>query len=296
MPSPVLRDLTLCTYSTGTVMVREVLEDWFEFLGGQPAGVVFAVTPAANPPSVYAELADEGLIDRTIYLDAGGRSVYEMEIAALRTAVEAAATEWILLAKLDTLPYRKGHEDWLDETIAALRASDCIGLVGSGSMYYDVRPGPGPFVRVRRFTNNFAIIRRADWLAIQDRFVGRDLDGPLLRKPEFAGDMVRIAGEIAVDEYLNENGLFLLARRESRQWSVFHVNVWGDRLRQVRQKYRARAGIAPHLFRGRPHSPYSFTRPWIRYYGHPAPGFFRLAKKYIFYWIHRFASGILCPG
>ena len=27
--------------------------------------------------------------------------------------VEAAPTEWILLIKLDTLPYRSGHDDWL---------------------------------------------------------------------------------------------------------------------------------------------------------------------------------------
>jgi hypothetical protein len=37
-------------------MVREVLEDWFTFLGGKPKQVIFAVSPCDNPPPIYEEL------------------------------------------------------------------------------------------------------------------------------------------------------------------------------------------------------------------------------------------------
>ena len=43
-----LDQITLCTYSTGGEMVREVLEDWLRFLGGRPHRVIFAVSPGAG--------------------------------------------------------------------------------------------------------------------------------------------------------------------------------------------------------------------------------------------------------
>ena len=43
-----LDTISLCTYSNGKVMVREVLEDWLQFLGGRPKQVIFAISPASG--------------------------------------------------------------------------------------------------------------------------------------------------------------------------------------------------------------------------------------------------------
>ena len=43
MSLTILTNLAFCTFSTSRIMVREVLEDWFTFLGGQPKQVIFAV-------------------------------------------------------------------------------------------------------------------------------------------------------------------------------------------------------------------------------------------------------------
>jgi hypothetical protein len=43
MSLTILSNLAFCTFSTSRIMVREVLEDWFTFLGGKPKQVIFAV-------------------------------------------------------------------------------------------------------------------------------------------------------------------------------------------------------------------------------------------------------------
>lgn len=166
MNSQILSDITFCTYSTGDLLVREVLGDWIKFLGGKPKQVIFSVSPAANPPPIYAELHNEGIVDQVIYFEPNDRSIYEIDLEAIRAAVGAAETEWVLLAKLDTLPFRQGNESWLSEAIDAAQNSNCLGLTGSGLMYYDVHPAPGSYSKVQKFSNNFSIIRKKDWLAL----------------------------------------------------------------------------------------------------------------------------------
>jgi hypothetical protein len=91
-------------------MVREGLDDWLQFLGGRPRRIVFAVSPSTGTPPLYEQLRWEGLIDQILYVEPDGRLVLEIDPEALRMVVDAAPTEWVLLIKLDTLPYRMGHD------------------------------------------------------------------------------------------------------------------------------------------------------------------------------------------
>ena len=62
----------------------------------------------------------------------------------------------------------------------------------------------------------------------------------------------------------------MLLRIESLDWSVFHVNVWGETLRTVRGSYIKRKGVKRFLNTGKP--PRRVARhPWQKYYGFPSP-------------------------
>ena len=131
----ILDEVSLCTYSTGQTMVREVLDDWLQFVGGRPNQIIFAVSPSSGAPPIYEELRSEGLIDKVLYIQSNGRSVLEVDAEALRLVIEAAPTEWVLLIKLDTLPYRSGHDAWFANAMERIQTY--------GTFWYD-----------RKFTND----------------------------------------------------------------------------------------------------------------------------------------------
>ena len=83
-----------------------------------------------------------GLSIQIIYLEPNGRSVGEMNPEGLRVAITVAKTEWVLLAKLDTLPWREGHENWLSEAMRAVEHYNCLGLTGSAHNYYNLYQFP----------------------------------------------------------------------------------------------------------------------------------------------------------
>jgi hypothetical protein len=263
-------------------MVREVLMDWIAFLGGKPHQVIFAVSPCLNPPPIYEALRLEGLIDRVIYLDPKGRSIYEADAEGIRLTMEAAETEWVLMVKLDTLPFRSGHDHWLDEAMQAIRDHGCLGLTGSaGRSYRDAKFLVQGYSRTQKFSNNFSILRRDDWLRIQDAEVGKALESQssgATRNPQFSGDDLRFANEAAVEAFLEAHGQSMLLKWESMSWSVFHVNVWEEQLGRVRDRFRQRQRIAPFLFEGKPARP---EYEWEMYYGWPKPSWHKRIRIWV---------------
>ena len=237
MNSLVFNQLTLCTYSTGSNMVREVLEDWLSFLGGRPARTIVAASPADALPPVYHEMLQDGTIDQILPIEPQGRGIAQLEPEAVRLSVEAAPTEWVLLIKLDTLPYRRGHDDWLEQAMRRIEQHRLFGLTGS------FLPGPTESLEdgyslTAKYSNNFSIFRRDQWLPIVHSAVGADFRGPL-GLDRFPGDLIRFATEAAIEAHLAETGQRMLMRWESPDWSVFHVNVWGEQLRRVRDDFLA---------------------------------------------------------
>ncbi|MEG4322877.1 MULTISPECIES: hypothetical protein [unclassified Microcoleus] len=278
MNQSILNNLTLCTFSTGRIMVREVLEDWLSFLGGKPKKVIFAVSPADNPPPIYQELLAEGLIDEIVYVDLRGRSVSETDTEGIRAAIEAATTDWILLAKLDTLPYRRGHENWLDEAMQTVAKYNCFGFTGSfpSPDMQSLEPG---YSKTQMFSNNFSIFRGTEWIEIIDSYVGKNFDGAVAKNSLYTKESLRFANEAAIETFLEENQRYMLVRWETPEWTVFHVNVWGEQLRQVRDRYLARKDIGSALNTGRPQE--IGFHPWDLYYGYPKPSPFQRLKIFV---------------
>ena len=287
MNQSTLDKLAFCTYSTGSIMVREVLEDWLSFLGGRPKQIVFAVSPSDNPAPIYNELLAEGLIDDIVYVDLRGRSVQETDAEATRAAIEAAKTEWILFTKLDTLPYRKGHEHWLDEAMQIIKKHNCLGLTGSFPSL-DMQSLEAGYSKTQKLSNNFAILQRSQWLEILDTYVGKNFDGLLTQNPVYTKDYLRFTTEAAIEAFLQDNQQYMLVRQETPEWTVFHINVWGKKLRHVRDRYLARENILPYLNTGKPQA--IGYHPWEVYYGYPKPRLLKRIRNFVGRWRRKIFS------
>jgi hypothetical protein len=263
----ILNDITLCTFSTSHDMVREVLENWLTFLGGRPKQIICSVSTTNYPPP-HSQLQGEGLIDQIAYLEPCNRTPQDIDPDARLAAIKAAKTNWILSVSLDTIPFRKGEENWLDDALSAVEQHKCFGFTGSFNAP-DMQPLGDGYSKTQYFSLNFAIFRRTDWLKIIDTYLGSNLDGPLIQNLNLKESNFRFRQEAAVVAFLRENQQYMLVRQETPQWTVFHVNVWGKQLRNVRERYLARKNIHPYLNTGMPEKKRFY--PWDRYYGYPKP-------------------------
>ena len=278
----VLDSISLCTFSTGGSLVREVLGDWLSFLGGRPAQVLFAITPPSGYPPVYDELRREGVIDRLIPVETRERSVREIDAEALRLVVDAAPTNWVLLLKLDTLPFRSGHDSWLEEAIQLVQRHELFGMTG-GFLIPDLVPLERGYSVTQKYSNNFSIFRKAEWLKVIGATVDQGHDPAGALDCRFQGDNLRFINEFAIETYLQGTGGKMLVRHDSLDWSVFHVNVWGNALRDVRESYIRRRRVTRFFNTGKPQRR-PLLYPWQKYYGFPRPPALRLMRIVLGRW------------
>jgi len=274
-----LEELTLCTYSSGTTMVREVLGDWFSFLGGKPRVVIFSVSYNITLPEVYRQLENEGMIDILIPIQAGARSPQEIDQFGVYKAISKVNTKWACLIKLDVLPFRDGHGDWLETAIERINAGGYFGFGGSYRAE-DMQSVGNGFYRTQKYSHNFCIFRPDEWLSAAGR--AKQLTLPKLRHGNEPVAADRFLIERTIQDYMKSEDRYVLIRNEDPTWTVFHINQWGEDLRKIRETYLARRGIIPFLNTGKriPMSAYKYP-PWQRYYGYPKPTLLqRLRRKF----------------
>ena len=76
------------------------------------------------------------------------------------------------MIKVDTLPYRRGHDDWLSEAIAYLERDDVFAVGGSfnnPSHHQDAWPG---WYFSRKCSENFALMKRSKFISAVEEFAG----------------------------------------------------------------------------------------------------------------------------
>ena len=123
-------------------------------------------------------------MDRILPLEAEGRSVLETDPEAIRLIVDATPTEWVLLIKLDTLPFRSGHETWLDDAMERVDKYRLFGMTG-GFLIRDLVPLEDGYSTTQKFSNNFSIFRRSDWLNVIHATVGNGYNQGIARSTQF---------------------------------------------------------------------------------------------------------------
>ena len=177
--------------------------------------------------------------------------------------------------KLDTLPFRSGDEAWLDDALQRIETNRLFGMTG-GTPFADLVPLEDGYSTTQKFSNNFSIFRRSDWLkAVQD-CIG-DGSTEIAGSVRFQGNNLRFINEYALETHLEQTGARMLVKHDSQGWSVFHVNVWGEALQNVRTAYLERQAVERFFNTGKPLRR-SLEHPWQKYYGFPSPPTLRLMR------------------
>ena len=244
-----LEQLTLAISGFGAgAGTRRILEDWFEFLGGRPAEVVYV--DGGSPRSatrVLAGLVDAGLIDRLELLNPRHWENHPQRcyIQEHRSAL-LATRPLVAFVKLDVLPYRRGLDGWLDEDAAMLDRPEVFAITFSHLI--DPPTGrEGPYLSFDFASLNFSVMKRDRAVGALEEQMGAFAAGGyrgeypahIRCEPEYRRALV----EWCWQEHCRAHGLRTIARSESRDWTILHINKSGRRLRWIRERYRSRVDI-----------------------------------------------------
>ena len=250
----------------------DVLGDWIEFLGGRP-GEIVVVDGGSDRTTheLYWNLFSAGKIDK-LQLIRSDHPENNKNLCFVQehTAGAIASRPYLLWFKSDTLPYRKGHDIGLPEAIDYLQRDDTFAIGGSfniPSRHHDAWPG---WYFSHKCSENFALMKRESFIAAMEEFAGGYISsgfrGP---SPSESKNQSRYLVEVAFEKYIERHNRFTLVREEDPSWTVFHTNIMGPKLAQVRRDYLARKNVekymnAGHVIALNGGCYYGKSRPFIR--------------------------------
>ncbi len=271
--SSILSQISLITANYGEgVVLAEVINDWFDFLGGKPGEVVVIDCGSdSKTQNVCWNLFQNGVIDKLQLIhssndDFGRDKGYIKEY----TAGAIASKPYVLVFKTDTLPYREGNEDWLVDAVEYLERNDVFAVGGSYNMpckHHDAWEG---WYFSHKCSYNFALMKRDKFMAAAHEFANDFiLAGFQGENPAAKTMQDRYFIEVAFERYMERHKLYTLVKIEEPGWTVFHTNTHDERLRQVREQYRARRQIKKYMNAGNSDEIPDPAR--AIYYGFPPP-------------------------
>lgn len=276
-----LAQLSLVTNHFGDHEVfGDILQDWFNFLGGKPAQVVVVDGgSSAEAQQVVRELAQRGMIDTLDLLPAQDPVDISLRETAYIEEYKSGAlarNPYILFFHADTLPYRNGHADWLVEALAYLQRPDVFAISGSFNLYVKQREAWQNWYWTDRCSLNFALMKRELFIASTEEYAGDFIRSNFVSgNPAAATKQDRFVIELAFEKYMATHQRLTLIQHEDPCWLVFHTNTRGARLKKTRADLYARKNITPYFDSGA--NP-KFTLPQLAYYGHPLPGALKRAR------------------
>jgi hypothetical protein len=246
---------------------RNVLQDWFKFLGGKPGEVVI-VDGGSKPTTqaIYWQLYNEGIIDklqviRSEHFENHRDTCYFQEHAA----GAIAGKPYLLFFKSDTLPYREGHADWLCEAFEMLDRPDVFSVGGSFNVPSKHHDGENGWYYSDKCSLNFALMKRESFMAAMEEFAGKYIaSGFRTTSPLEGVGNKRYLMETCFEKYMANHKQYTMVKIEDPTWTVFHTNVTGAKLAKVREDYLARRDVDKFMNARR------FNRVWGGcYYGRP---------------------------
>jgi hypothetical protein len=290
-----LNEISLVVRNLGDGLVFEdVLNDWFRFLGGNPGEVVVVDSGSnAETQAVYWKLFQDGLIDKLqVIKPTHEDSNHQKGYVQIYTAGSIASKPYLLWFNIDTLPYREGHDNWLEESISYLDRDDVFAIGGSfnlPSKHHDAWPG---WYFSHKCSLNFALMKRSTFMAAMHEYAG-DYITSGFQGENPAGtidpDRGRYLLEVALEEYIQRHQVYTLCKIEDPNWTVFHTNTHEARLKQTREKYLERQDIerfmnigysddepipSQALYYGQPHDKIGFMKQWRILFGQTPAGFY----------------------
>jgi len=262
--------IVTANFADGLVL-GDVLEDWFGFLGGRPGQVVL-LDNGSDPATQSAcwQCYQSGMIDKLLLVKAGhcdaGRDI---NYIAEHTAPAITTKPYVLFFKIDCLPWRKGHDQWLVEAMHHLERPDTFAVGGSFNCVARHHEAWDPkWYFAHKCSENFALMKREHFVAAMEEAMGGYISsgfrGESFVKSE---DEQHYLIELAFERYMQKHGRYTLTRVEDETWTVFHTNVHNDLLERVRQDFHERRGVKRFM------NAANFTAefPHGVYYGRPSP-------------------------
>jgi hypothetical protein len=250
-----LEQVALITANFGDgVVLADVLSDWFKFLGGRPGQVVLLDngSDAATRQATW-QCFEQGLIDKLLMVHPKhGDTGKERAHIAEHTAPAIATKPYLLFVKIDTLPFREGHDQWLAEAIAMLDREDTFAVGGSFNVPSEHHPAEAGWYFSHKCSENFALMKREKFIAAIEEFAGAYISsGYRSPNPAAQTGQDRFLIEVAWERYIEKHQVYTLVRREDPSWTVFHTNVHNQQLAQVRQDYLQHKNVQPYMNAGR---------------------------------------------
>jgi len=230
--------------------LKEVLLDWFEFLGGKPGEVIIMDAGSnTNTRKVYLELLEQGLID-TLSLNREDHPEKGKEFAYIREyhVANLSRKKYLLFSKFDTLPYQKNNNNWLTEAISFLDKNEVFAFGGSSNYKAKHHEAWNGYYFSERLSENFALIKRDIHTKAMREYASDFIDSGF-RKYNPDPNQRRTV-EIAWEKYMQNHQVYTLMKEETENWTVFHTNINGENLKEVRKKYKDRIDIKKYLNAG----------------------------------------------
>lgn len=247
------RDYALLT-NLITPQSLPVLRDWLDFMPYPPKRLICYCGYNEGNKALLRDLAREVGTTLVIAPDTLTEDIRTSDLPVLEWQFAQVEEEYCLKISLDTIPYQKRDEDWLNPIIDTMEQEGFVFLTGSTRLFRADTPYRDPdLYRTQRISLNFVIMRPEFWL---DLFRTRtDL------KQQYG----RFACEGIVEHHSRENGLYGLRLANTTDRRVFHVQIWDERIDARRAAIRDDAKVA-HFLTGYEDD---YTYPWERYFMFP---------------------------
>lgn len=242
-----LNEVSMVVRNFGDGLVFEdVLLDWFRFLGGKPGEVVVVDSGSnAETQAIYWKLFQQGLIDKLQVIQSNHEEKdHATGYIQTYTAGAIASKPYLLWFNIDTLPYREGHNNWLEEAINYLDLNDVVAVGGSFNMPSKHHDAWNGWYFSHKCSLNFALMKQSTFMAAAHEFAGPYItSGFKGENPAQATNQSRYLIEVALERYMQRNNLYKLCKVEDPTWTVFHTNTHEELLKKAREKYLARKDI-----------------------------------------------------
>lgn len=230
--------------------LRNVLLDWFEFLGGKPGEVIiFDAGGCKKTRDTCISMLDGGLID-TLCLNKEKHPERGKEFAYLREyhVANLARKKYLLFFKFDTLPFKNGHSGWLNEAIESLENKNVFAFGGSSNYKAKHHNAQNGFYFSNRLSENFALIKRHTHTQAMREYASDFIDSGFRKhNPD---KTQRRTVEVAWENYIKSHQVYTLMKIENEDWTVFHTNITGEKLKEQRKKYKKRIGVQKYINAG----------------------------------------------
>jgi hypothetical protein len=189
---------------------------------------------------VYWELYQEGLIDKLQIIgphhpDNDKERCFIQEY----TAAAIASKPYVLWFKIDTLPYREGHDGWLEEAIDYLERDEIFAVGGGFNRSYPHLDAWAGWYFIQACTINFSLMKHSTFVAVMQEYAGEYIASRFEGTHEFG----RFLLEQAFRAYMQAHNQYTLCKVEDPSWTVFHTNAQDEYLQEVRKKYLAREDV-----------------------------------------------------